>query len=166
MDKIDRVKEEVATQEHVDELKYNMRDVDMRECLSRGIDPATALQYGFDRSLLCWTSLYKDKPVCIAGVCSIGTIFNRTGSIWMLGSDLMKKKIVGIHVAKHCNKYVNKMLNVFEILENDVSDDNETAKVWLKWMGFEIDDEPTPAGINGELFRHFEIRGVNCGIIL
>ena len=57
---------------------------------------------------------------------------------------------------RRCGKVVNAMLTVYPYLENYVDARNHTARIWLHWLGFTI-DEPQPYGINNLPFHRFHM---------
>lgn len=143
-----------ATQEAIDQLKGKLRAIDRLECVAFGHDPDKALQEGFERSELCFTASYNDRPVLAFGV-RRESLLSDKGIPWMLATDDIKK--LSRDVVMESKVYVAEFLKRFEYLENYVHVDNIISKRWLKWCGFTF-DKPAPFGLNGEIFQRFWIR--------
>lgn len=140
---------------HVPYLAENMRAGDVREVESfSGSTPEKALRRGLDRSTACLTVLTLDKiPLVMFGVASLSAI-TRTGIPWLLGTDaaLQYRR----EFMREGRRYVDAMLDVYPNLVNYVHEDNRASIVWLRRLGFTL-DEAVPTGVKRELFHKFYI---------
>jgi hypothetical protein len=122
-----------ATMDHVMELAMTMRKVDRDEVIAQsGAHHAISLGATFGSAVEAWTGLADGEVICVFGV-GEGDGF---GVPWMMASDL-----VVLHQRKflrHCRGCVEKMQDLFPVLENYVDVRNTTAISWLKWLGFDI----------------------------
>lgn len=151
--KTNRTKVVPATQELINKLKGNLRKEDNRECLAMsGCSADISIQRGFERSMFCWVGMYDDEPVCVFGVVATSSVLRYKGIPWMLGTDAVPK--VKMQVLRRSRKYVEKMLEPFQVLENWVDKRNTASKRWLKWCGFTI-EKAEVFGMKGELFHRF-----------
>lgn len=147
-------------QKYVDQMKGKLRKADIRECECLGFSADFALQYSLDNSQMAWAGIKEDDEAFIAfGAGTIpSTILQKRGLIWMLATDRLEmEKDILKALARRSVKYVDQMLNTFDLLSNYVMSDNEIAIHWLEWLGAEFENEQ-PLGINGELYRQFYIR--------
>jgi len=147
-----------AERSHINHIAENMRDADVAEVAAMsGLSPFDALDGGLKVSTLCWTALVDDKPCLMFGVCPApGSIIAPVGIPWLLGTPDIKKMRRKFIV--ECRDYTNIMLRHYPSLRNFVDVRNKTSIRWLKWLGFELGPE-IEAGINGELFHPFYMRG-------
>lgn len=143
-----------AVPEDVEAFAPLIRDADRIEVeASHDMTPREALEYALGLSTVAWSAWVDDHPVCMFGVAPLSILEGR-GTPWMLGTEgVTTWPLVFLRRCKQC---VKAMRAVYPTLENFVHDDNELAKRWLSWMGFEV-SEPVPFGRRGEMFRYFRL---------
>jgi hypothetical protein len=145
-----------ATLEHAAYIASRMRKADMEEvAVSSGRGPFTALRESLKSSAQAFTGMVEDVPVCMFGV-GVLDILGGVGSPWLLGTDLVEKNAMAF--LRRSKVYVRQMTDTFPYLYNYVDARNTLSIKWLKWLGFEMADEPVPYGIWGMPFYYFELR--------
>ncbi len=72
--------------------------------------------------------------------------------IWLLSTDTMNK--APVKVAIRTKRELDKLMQEYPYLENDVDAKYTKCLQWLHWLGFII-EEPRQLGIHNELFCHF-----------
>jgi|TARA_R110001592_G_C13064183_1_gene741248 hypothetical protein len=136
----------------IDMLVANMRDHDIQEvnaATRMGIE--NAVKTSVNLSTYSKTGLVNDELVCMWGVCPI-SLLSSSGSPWMLGTDLIKKK--QRIFLRRSKPWLDDIRKDYRYLENFVDERNVMSIKWLKWLGFEM-DEAEPYGIHGEPFHKF-----------
>lgn len=144
-----------AGMDHVASIAARMRQADVDEVwASSRSTPHQALMFSLQRSTEAWTAMLDGRPEVMFGVARI-SVLGGTGIAWLLGTDT---------AAEHSRLFVRqsaewrgKLLERYDVLRNFVSDQNEVSVRWLRWMGAVFSD-PAPIGVDGELFRLFELR--------
>lgn len=141
--------------DHVATIACRMREADRQEVMaSSGSTPHRALMFSLEKSPLAWTAVFDGQPEVMFGVGDLN-ILTSTGAPWLLGTDAVDR-----HFRLFLRQSVDwreKLLGRYSVLRNFVDDRNEVSKRWLSWLGFSLSD-PMPIGINGEMFRLFEMR--------
>ena len=136
----------------IDMLVANMREHDIQEvnaATRMGIE--NAVKTSVNLSTYSKTGLVNDELVCMWGVCPI-SLLSSSGSPWMLGTDLIKKK--QRIFLRRSKPWLDDIRKDYRYLENFVDERNVMSIKWLKWLGFEM-DEAEPYGIHGEPFHKF-----------
>jgi hypothetical protein len=144
-----------ATADHVASIADRMRAADVAEVLaSSGKSPHEALSFSLDGSSMAWTALVDGQPEVMFGAADLN-VLTGMGAPWLLGTEA---------VERHYRLFLRQSLSWreqlsgrYSVLRNFVDDRNEVSKRWLAWMGFTLFD-PVPVGVNGEMFRMFEMR--------
>ena len=144
-----------AGMDHVAPIAARMREADRREVMaSGGHTPHGALMFSLSKSRVAWTAIVDGQPEVMFGGADLN-VLTRTGAPWLLGTDA---------VERHYRLFLRQSLSWreqlsqrYDVLRNFVDDRNEVSKRWLSWMGFTLFD-PVPVGVNGEMFRMFELR--------
>lgn len=133
-------------------LVRNMRDHDIQEVnAATHMGIRNAVKTSVDLSSYSKTGLVNDELVCMWGVCPI-SLLSGSGSPWMLGTDLIKKK--QRIFLRRSKPWLDDIRKDYRYLENFVDARNTLSIKWLKWLGFEM-DEAEPYGIHGEPFHKF-----------
>jgi len=147
-----------AHYDHLFWLASNIRKADRDEVGALGMGPYRALADSLARSIVAWTGLVDDRPVCMWGVTPMDILLG-IGSPWLLGADdLPKYAMTFLRLNKG---YVANMLELFPTLVNFVDVRNELSIKWLKWLGFEFDSEPVAYGVWKRPFLRFSMEGSN-----
>jgi len=142
---------------HIPHIAANMRDADKIEIwYSSASTPTQALLNGLNESEKCYTVLVDGVPTLMFGVVE-RCLLDRTGTVWMLGTDDIHKIKFGRREFSIMWRKVLELVKGYNIVDNYVHVDNETSIKWLEFMGFTF-SEPAPMGLFGEPFRHFEMR--------
>ncbi len=133
-------------------LVRNMREHDKMEVnAATHMGLRNAVQTSVIMSTYSKTGLVNDELVCMWGVCPI-SLLSGSGSPWMLGTDLIKKK--QRIFLRRSKPWLDDIRKDYRYLENFVDARNTLSIKWLKWLGFEM-DEAEPYGIHGEPFHKF-----------
>lgn len=144
-----------AAMDHVATIAARMRPADVAEVLaSSGKSPHEALMFSLQRSAQAWTALVDGQPEVMFGVADLN-VLTRLGAPWLLGTDAVERNYRLF--LRQSLSWREQLSGRYSVLRNFVDDRNEVSKRWLAWMGFTLFD-PVPAGVNGEMFRMFEMR--------
>lgn len=143
-----------ATAEHIEAIIPLVRQADIDEFLAtNGWSPRRVLETGLRTSTFCCAGLINGEVVTVFGVAPASMI-GGSGIPWLVGTDALEK--YQRTFLRRCGKVVNAMLTVYPYLENYVDARNHTARIWLNWLGFTI-DEPQPYGIKNLPFHRFHM---------
>lgn len=145
-----------ATQDHIDTIKGQLRKSDHNDCwIACHKNANEVLQIAFNKSEVCWAVTLDDIPVACFGAVSI-TIISDKGMQWLLGTNDIYK-IKPMKFVKQTKKYVKKMLEHFQSLENYVYHKNKKSLKWNNRCGFSIEDA-VPYGVEKDLFCKVHIQ--------
>ena len=133
-------------------MANNMRKADINEvwATSRS-SPIEALVKSLEHSEQARTGRVNGEIVCMFGV-SRQNLMGMHGSIWLLGTDLLKKN--AIRFLREAKREVMDLSKNFVIIENYCDARNKVALNWLKWLGFTI-EKAQPYGVYNLPFHHF-----------
>ena len=124
-----------ATQLHdVCELAPNLRSEDKREVETLGKTPEQSLLTGYLLGRVCRSIINNYGQV--VGMYGVVPADSKTGLVWMLGSDKLKK--IKIPFLKESRTEVEKMNILLPHLWNIIDSRNELHLKWIKWCGFKI----------------------------
>ena len=124
-----------ATQLHdVCELAPNLRSEDKREVNTLGKTSEQALLSGYLLGRVCRSIINNYGQV--VGMYGVVPADDKTGLVWMLGSDKLKK--IKIPFLKESRTEVEKMNILLPHLWNIIDSRNELHLKWIKWCGFKI----------------------------
>lgn len=141
-----------ATPEHAADLAPRLRHADADEVWASGrYRPAEALRLSLGLSLMAWTGLVDDVPMCIFGVSPV-SLMSGHGAPWMLGAEGLERHAVPF--LRRNRAYVAEMLALCPRLENHVDARNALSIRWLRWLGFTI-HPAAPFGPFGVPFHRF-----------
>jgi hypothetical protein len=144
-----------AAMDHVAPIAARMRPADVAEVLaSSNRLPHEALMFSLSRSSICWTALVDHRPEVMFGVADLN-VLTGLGAPWLLGTDAVERNYRLF--LRQSLSWREQLSQRYAVLRNFVDDRNEVSKRWLAWMGFTLFD-PIPVGVNGEMFRMFELR--------
>jgi len=113
--------------------------------------PQEALEKSFKMSLLCWTGLLDDVPICMFG-CAEASMLFKVGRPWLIGTNDIDRCATAF--LRRNKRKVKEMLDCFDRLENFVEKTNTRSIEWLLWLGFEFGD-PEPMGVFKKDFIKF-----------
>lgn len=143
-----------ATAAHIEEIIPQVRQADIAEFLAtNGWDARRVLETGLRTSTFACAGLVNGEVIAIFGVAP-ASMLGGSGIPWLVGTDALVK--YQRTFLRRCGKVVNAMLTAYPYLENYVDARNHTARVWLHWLGFTIDN-PKPYGIQGIPFHRFHM---------
>jgi len=148
------VRFEPARVSHVYHIMAHIREADRVELedatgvlssmvIARGIGASDAIMSYID-----------DKPIAVYGVVPVSAV-ESVGVPWMVGTNYIAD--YKVKFGRHSQDVVAAWKNDYNYLFNYVDDRNTTAKDWLGWLGFTLDD-PAPYGAANKPFRRFEWR--------
>lgn len=145
-----------ATMDDVRELAPIVRDSDRDEiwATSRRC-PEAALTTCLKMSDTAWAARMNGDLICMFGVASLSLI-TKTGTPWMISSDHLTK--YSFAFLGHCRQYIAEMLEDYPVLVNHVDARNTASKLWLRWVGFDVQPYPEPYGVLEKPFHKFEMR--------
>lgn len=144
-----------AAMDHVAKIAERMRPADVAEVLaSSGKSPYEALMFSLTGSAQAWTAALDGQPEVMFGVADLN-ILTGLGAPWLLGTDAVERNYR--QFLRRSLSWREQLSERYDVLRNFVDDRNEVSKRWLAWMGFTLFD-PIPVGVNGEMFRMFELR--------
>ncbi len=144
-----------AHSDHLFWLANNMAQADRDEVeAGSGKGPFRALRDSMERSVVAWTALVNDEPVCMFGVTPMD-ILAGVGSPWLLGTDKVRESPVTM--IKLNREYIPKMLELFPRLVNFVDLRHVVSIRWLRRLGFEFDPEPVAYGPFDMMFYRFHM---------
>jgi len=140
---------------HIHHLAVNMRADDRREIWAAGcMLPRESLEMSLERSRIAWTGLVDGVPVCMFGVAAeVGIL--PVGRPWLLGTDDIEKHQRAF--LRRNRQKVAEMLSMYPLLVNYVDARNKASIKWLQWLGFTVDENTIPVGVNQVPFRRFEM---------
>lgn len=123
-----------SVKEDVYSLQTRLRDADVAELAAQGMDPSQALIQGLWRSKPdCMTVELDGLPIAMYGV--VPGLCERFGAIWLLGSEELVR---GSFFLRNCKQELARISEDYDLLYNQVHDQNEVHIRWLRWMGFEF----------------------------
>ena len=124
-----------ATQLHdVCELAPNLRSEDKREVNTLGKTSEQALLSGCLFGKVCRSIINNYGQV--VGMYGVVPADSKTGLVWMLGSDKLKK--IKRPFLRESRTEVEGMNTLFPHLWNIIDSRNEMHLKWIKWCGFKI----------------------------
>jgi hypothetical protein len=127
-------------------------DIELRACQQDA--PCVAVVRSYSAAEWCNIVHVDGVPAVIYGVTR--TNIDGVGSPWMLATDDIAK--IGRRFLKGSRAEVQRMRESFPWLYNKVHCENRLSMKWLRWLGFEIFDDPVGSG--GK-FREFLMRPTN-----
>jgi len=132
-------------------LAPRLREVDKIEIQAvSNDDPAKLLEDAIEANKYTYSIIFKDRPIAILGL----TPYNDNVSmIWLVGSN----EIVDIQIPflRNSLKWVKAFHELYPVLFNFVSVQNELHIKWLKWLGFEFGKIQPEFGLNKQPFIEF-----------
>lgn len=134
----------------------NMRAEDRVEVLATSNrSPLEALVRSVNISETSVTVLHGETPLAILGV-YVPNLLGDTAAPWLLASDFaLEHRREFLRLSR---PYVRSILQRYSYLYNYVHVDNSLSIRWLKWIGFQIAEEPIQYGVNKALFYKFDMR--------
>lgn len=143
-----------STQEDVEFLASRLREIDAAEVEAlSGRDPAAVLSQGLEDSDPCMTIMSPSgEPVAMFGVVPMSP---GLGSIWLLGTDKLEHKDVVRTFLRYCRRWVEGLGKRYPVMFNYVHFSNKKTIRWLRWLGFEFQEDPRILGAKAEPFYMF-----------
>lgn len=120
----------------IEVLSLDLRQADREEAKAFvGVPPMEALVYCLEDSVDVWVVIHEDK---IEGVFGVALVPGH-GVPWFVATDKFRE--FRITFAKESKTVVRSLLKRYEKLINFV-DSRHTASIkWLRWLGFEVDED-------------------------
>ena len=115
-------------------LAPNLRYEDKREVETLGSTSEKSLLNGYLHAQVCRSII--DRHGQVVGMYGVVPADDKTGLVWMLGSEGLKK--IKIAFLKESRSEVNGMNTLLPHLWNIIDSRNELHLKWLKWCGFKI----------------------------
>jgi len=133
-----------------------MKEADRLEIwASNRSTPFDALRKGLERSAVCWTGVWRGRPMGMCGCISMGLV-GRVGSPWMLTTDEITQ--AALPFWRENRRYLSGLMERYDLLFNYVDARHATSIRWLRRLGFSI-GPAEPFGVDGLPFHRFEMRG-------
>jgi hypothetical protein len=125
---------------HIGPVATKMRAADQEECRAFGREPKDALRYSVRTSLEALTAIDGDgRPLAIMGVATAGLMSGK-GVPWLLGTDEVFRH--GRALLELGPRVIDAWLGVFDVLENEVSLENDRAIRLLRRWGAIVEGGP------------------------
>lgn len=141
-----------CTPRHIIDLRKNLREKEKLEIKNFGLCARQALWNSFNESLNPKAVIADGKIAGVFGCC--GTVIGQVGQPWMLATPVADN--YPLQFALLYRQEVQKMLELYDVLENVVDASYKEAVKLLELIGFTVYDA-TPMGRNGALFRTFRM---------
>ena len=142
-----------------DFIRAGLRESDYREAYqATGDDPYTAVCESFSQSAMRYSVVINDKVEALFGVCP-PTLLSDIAAVWFVATDEVEECPKSF--AKISRQAVLGMAAHYRLLYNFVDADNHKSIQWLRWIGFDVADEPVPYGPFKHPFHAFIIEGVS-----
>lgn len=138
-------------------IARNAREADRREFAALGyltMDQVMLTALLGDREALVGCA--DGEPAVAWGVVERDALAG-LGTPWLVSTPLVVRHTPAF--LRRCSHYVTLWRHRFARLENVVHAENRLAIRWLGWLGFTVEAETKPVGVNGEPFRRFWIEG-------
>lgn len=134
-------------------IAADMRQADAEEVwASNHHSPIESMMKGWELSDVSTVAVNEQgEPLVMIGLVK-RDVLTGSGTVWMLGANRAmdhKKEFF-----RQTKPIINEMLTICPRLCNMVHSKNTNSIVWLKWLGFTIED-PIPHGPDDELFHRF-----------
>lgn len=144
------------TQEDIEHVAANMRDVDVLEvAASGGRTPLLALVDSVNESTVSLTAVFDGVPVALFGF--VYDEISDKAAVWMLCThDVYKHRSTFL---RESVRILNGWLPLAEELYNFVAVDNDITRRWLKLAGF-VEGGEMPYGPMGHSFVRVSYRSV------
>lgn len=137
---------------HLREMAQTMQADSANTAKKMGLTPLKALWSSYRQSLICKSAFIDGKLAAIWGIS--GSMFGEIGKPWLVLTPETQQH--PMRVAFRYKKEINKMLNMFPILEEWVPETNEKSIKMLELMGFKVSKNTVKIG--DEVFRKAERR--------
>ena len=143
------------TSEMVKSIAADMRQADVDEVwASNHHTPLESLSAGWRSSDFSTIAVCDNEPLVMIGLVK-RDVLTGSGVVWMLGTNRALKYKRDFF--RQTKPVIDEMLTVCPRLCNMVHGKNTNSIIWLKWLGFTIDNDPIPHGPDGELFHRFHL---------
>ena len=138
----------------IESIAADMRQADADEVwASNHHTPLESLVKGWGMSDFSTVAMSRGEPLVIIGLAK-RDLLTGSGVVWMLGTEraLNHKK----EFFNQTKPIIDELLTICPRLYNMVYSKNVVSILWLKWLGFTIDD-PITYGPDNELFHRFHM---------
>ncbi len=119
-----------------------LRQSDQAELIAAyGLSPVEALLISVAESKQAWAILFDGAIEGVAGVTEYRrNLCKRPAGIpWLLATDKFTE--FRISLAKEAKRHLNSLAERYSYLFNYVDSRNTTSIIWLKWLGFTVDEK-------------------------
>jgi hypothetical protein len=127
----------------LESLAPRLRAADMKELQAHRVDAESALRYGFQHSLPCYTIEHLEQVIGMFGVAPHPAVPS-AGMVWLLGSDEIGMKGVRTRFLRESRLWLEEIGKDFDLLCNQVHEENELHIRWLKFLGFTFINHKSP----------------------
>lgn len=137
---------------HLREMAIAMQSDSAETAIKMGLTPLKALWDSYRRSIICKSAFIDGKLAAIWGVS--GSMMSEIGRPWLVLTPETQE--YPMQVAFRYRSEINKMLDMFQVLEEYVPESNEKSQRMLELMGFKISKNKIP--LNDGVFLRAERR--------
>ena len=142
-----------ATMEHAEYIAANAREADVQELHASSYQtPLNAMKLGMDLSDFALTGCVDGEPVMMWGVYFESLLWG-IGTPWMVATKQLDK--FAMVFLRRCRDGLLEKKKNYGMLVNYVDARNVKAIRWLKWLGFNVEEETKPYGALKLPFHRF-----------
>ncbi len=135
----------------------HLRPQDLQElAATSGLAPEVSLLRSLEVSRDTNVGKIDGRPACLFGVYS-PTVLTAHGHPWFYGTTLLEGHERAF--LRRCRPWVAEMGQRYGTLLNWVDARNRKAILWLRWLGFDVDEATIPAGPHGLPFHPYRYEG-------
>lgn len=135
-----------ATEADIDEMAPRLRAADRAEVWASSMQsPEEVLRSAIAVSPNALTGRINGEIVCMYGVAETSMMTPDHGRPWLLSTDALNDRAVGIAFARRNRPWLRRMLTDYTMLSNYCDTRNTVALKWLDWCGFHF-EETVPMG--------------------
>lgn len=135
---------------HLREMAEAMQADSAETAVKMGMTPLKALWSSYRQSVICKSAFIDGKLAAIWGIS--GNMLSEVGKPWLVLTP--ETQNYPMRVAFRYKQEINKMLEMFPVLEEWVPEDNEKSIRMLELMGFKVSKNTVKIG--REVFRKAE----------
>lgn len=145
-----------ADYSHIDHIARNMRQCDRQEIWAASHElPHESLEQALSASPYAQTAMLDGVPCAMYGV-AVANFMDDIGAPWMLATDDLE--VWSLWFLKRSIRVIREMLDCCPHLFNYVDARNVTSIKWLKWLKFNVSEEPEVWGQECLPFHRFELK--------
>ncbi len=147
-----------ATMDHAQQFAPLMAVHDVKDIWERvGLDPSDVPVVSVRESSYAWAGFIDNELSFLFGIVAPNAL-DVVGAPWFMASDrVYRNKIMFLRRTRHIAGW---MLNLYPTLEGYVDPRHKFSVIWLKWLGF-VMDEPREIGKSGIIMQRFTMEAAH-----